>query len=269
MYTIRLKDLAKLLKGFSSSNRTGSITTFSFCILVVLLLLISGLFFRILANRFKIFDDTPIFLPVSLNSFPSQIGQWNGTDLPIDNNTKKYMQKYFADDFLIRRYINKSNKAWADLYIVYCSSKPGGILGHRPGMCYPAHGWIHESTETLNIISNSGRFIPCLIHRFRKPAPTNDQLVVVNFYIMNGITTNKEGDFHGPTIRGPNLARNPSRYIAQIQISSVLENSVLTAAKDMTDLILDFFPDKNGKVRAAEFSQASAPEVITKLLSGN
>jgi len=40
--------------------------------------------------------------------------------------------------------------------------------------------------------------------------------------------------------------------VAQVQISSDLENSVLAAAREMADLILGFFPDKDGRVRALE-----------------
>jgi hypothetical protein len=41
--------------------------------------------------------------------------------------------------------------------------------------------------------------------------------------------------------------------VAQVQISSALENSVQAAAEQMADLILDFLPDRNNKVKAAEF----------------
>jgi len=42
----------------------------------------------------------------------------------------------------------------------------------------------------------------------------------------------------------------------QVQISSLLENSIRATAKDMTDLILDFLPDENGSVRASEYTDA-------------
>lgn len=77
----------------------------------------------------------------------------------------------------------------------------------------------------------------------------NDQKVVLNFYILNGQLTADESDFSSPFGRRPNISGDPARYVAQIQISSVLENSIREAAKDMTDVILDFLPDKNGKVR--------------------
>ena len=222
-------------------------------ILAVLLLVSSGITYRLLASHFELIFDTPISLPVPLSGFPSEVGNWVGQDIPIATTTKEYMEKNFADDFLSRRYINAATGAWADVYIVYCSSRPGGILGHRPRVCYPGGGWIHDGTEPSQFISRAGRQISCLIHRFHKPAPTHDQKVVLNFYILNGQLTADENDFSGPFGRRPNIAGDPARYVAQVQISSVLENSIREAAKDMTDLILDFLPDKNGKVKAADY----------------
>ena len=219
----------------------------------IILLIISGVGYRVLAARLRLAVGTSINLPISLDAFPSQIGDWTGKDLTIPVTTKEYMEKHFADDFLSRRYINTATKAWADVYVVYCSSQPGGILGHRPRVCYPAHGWIHDSTEPSQFISRLGRQIPCLIHRFRKPAPTYDQTVVLNFYILNGQITTDEKNFSGPLGRRPNIAGDPARYVAQVQISSVLENSIRTAANDFTDQILEFLPDDNGNVRANEF----------------
>ena len=105
---------------------------------------------------------------------------------------------------------------------------------------------------TLSPYSLSGRPIPCLIHRFHKPAPQSDEIVVLNFYIINGELTCNESGFSGVGWRTPNIKGNLARYVAQVQVSSTLENSVRTAAKDMTDLILEFFPDPNGEVGIIE-----------------
>jgi len=223
-------------------------------ILAVLLLVSAGITYRVVASHLTTILDTPITLPVPLSGFPSEVRNWVGRDLSIPNTTKEYMEKNFADDYLSRRYINSLTKTWADVYVVYCSSRPGGILGHRPRVCYPGYGWIHDSTESVQFISRAGRQVPCLIHRFHKPAPMNDQKVVLNFYILNGQFTTEENDFSGFLGRRPNIAGDPARYVAQVQISSVLENSVRTAAKDMTDLILDFLPDRNGIVKAEVLS---------------
>jgi hypothetical protein len=77
----------------------------------------------------------------------------------------------------------------------------------------------------------------------------------LNFYILNGQITTDEKYFSGLFGRRPNIAGDPARYVVQVQISSVLENSTRTAAKDMTDLILDYLPDENGKVRSADLKR--------------
>ncbi|MBW8042180.1 MAG: exosortase-associated EpsI family protein [Planctomycetes bacterium] len=234
--------------------KPGKISTRFIWILAILLLVSSGITYRLLASHMELLFDTPTSLSVPLSAFPTQIGNWVGRDLAIPNITKEYMEENFADDFLSRRYVNSATGAWADVYVVYCSSRPGGILGHRPQVCYPANGWIHDVTEQSQFISNAGRQMPCLIHRFHKPYPVHEQTVVLNFYILNGQLTADENDFSGPWGRRPNIAGYPARYVAQVQISSVLKNSIRTAAKDMTDLILDFLPGENRRVRATKYS---------------
>lgn len=221
--------------------------------LAILLLVLSGITYRLLASHLHLLSVNPVSLPVPLSNFPKQIGNWKGKDLPLPNTTKEYMEKHFADDFLSRRYINNETQAWADVYIVYCSSQPGGILGHQPRICYPAHGWIHDGSETSKFFSRAGREITCLLHGFHRTAPAYNQTVILNFYVLNGKLTVDEDDFSGPLGRRPNISGDPARYVAQIQISSVIENSVRTMAKDITDLVLDFLPDRDGKVRAGEY----------------
>ena len=239
-------------------NKLGKVSGWFIWILAILLLVSSGITYRLLATHLELLFDTPISLPVPLSAFPAQIGDWVGTDLPIPNITREYMEENFADDFLSRRYINTATKDWADVYIVYCSSRPGGILGHRPQVCYPAHGWFHDNTELSQLISRTGRQISCLVHRFNKFAPMHEQIVVLSFYILNGQLTADEDDFSGPLGRRPNTAGNPARYVAQVQVSSVSENSIRTATKDMADLVLDILPDQNGKVRATEFRNTAS-----------
>ena len=236
-----------------NSEKLGNGRPWVIWILAVLLLASSGLTYRLLASYLELLFTTPISLPLPLNSFPVKVGGWEGTELAIPNTTREYMKKNFADEFLSRRYVNSETGAWADVYVVYCSSRPGGIIGHKPSVCYPANGWVCDSIETSQFTSLIGRQIPCLIHRFQKPALTYQHTVVLNFYILNGIITIDESDFSGFWSRRPNISGNPSRYVAQIQISSVLENSIQTMGKDITDLILDFLPDQNNKVGIVEY----------------
>ena len=232
----------------------GKISTSLVWVLAFILLILSGVGYRVLASRLKLLVGTPINLSVSLSAFPSEIGNWTGKDVPIPGNIQRVAA---ADDFLSRLYINRTTNQWANVYVPY-TARPRTMQGHRPQVCYVGGGWIHDSTATSKVISLSGRTIPCLIHRFHKPAPQNDEIVVLNFYILNGQLTADESKFSGVGWRTPNIAGNPARYVAQVQISSILENSVRAAAKDMTDLMLDFFPDENGRVRAIEYANATS-----------
>ena len=223
-------------------------------LLAVLMLLSAGITYRVLASRLKLVVDTPITLPVPLSDFPTRIGNWTGTDTPLSETIRRVAGN---DDYLNRLYINKSNGQWVNVYIAY-TARPRTMLGHRPDICYVGGGWVHDSTEQAKFISSFGRHVPCLIHRFHMPAPRNDAMVVLNYYILNGHITNDDRGFSGIAIRTPNIEGDLARYVAQIQISSILENSVRDAAKDMAELVLDFFPDENGQVRVAELPDTTS-----------
>ena len=226
-------------------------------VMAILLLVSTGIAYRVSAHKLKVLGNEPVALPVPLSGFPIRIGNWIGSEMPIPATTREYMERNYADDYFSRRYVNSADNAWVGVYVVYCSTRPGGILGHRTSVCYPANGWLHESTETSQFASQDGRQIDCLVQRFRQPAPAIGEVVVLSFYIRNGRTTATESDSSGLLGRKFNIARDPSRYVAQVQISSVLESSVRKAAQDITDFVLDFLPDENGKVRTTGFIRPS------------
>lgn len=255
MYPIRRKHLDKgVAIYYSIPNRTGRIPVFMVWFFAVLLLVLSGVAYRVLASRLKLVVNTPIKLPVPLNAFPERIGDWVGKDVPIPINIQRVARN---DDFLNRFFINEVSDQRANVYIAY-TAHPRTMLGHRPQICYVASGWVHEGTELINITSYTGRKLPCLLHRFRRPSPETEETVVLNFYIVNGRLTSDERVFSGVGFRTPNIDGDPARYVAQVQISSILENSVRSAAMDITEQVLDFFPDTNGKVRAVEYIETSS-----------
>lgn len=217
-----------------------------------MLLLAAGATYRVMVSRLRTILSTPIELPVPLSEIPTEIQGWQGQELPIPAVTEDYMRTNFADDFISRRYKNAEGGLWADLYVVYCASRPSGLLGHKPQVCLPAHGWIHDSTVRSEIVSRSGRPITCLLHRFHN-VPAYQQMVVLSFYVLNGQVTVSESEFSGFFGRKPNIRGNPARYVAQVQVSSLLEHSARTAAGDMVDTILSFLPDHDGRVRAMRF----------------
>ena len=81
--------------------------------------------------------------------------------------------------------------------------------------------------------------------------------MVMNFYVLNGQLICSESGFSGVSWRTPNIAGNPARYVAQIQITSVLENSIRKAASDIVEPILKFFPDTNSVAVVSGYSGKS------------
>ena len=253
IYPIRHKFLAERPKVFySMRTRAGTVPAWFVWILAVLLLISAGITYRVLASHLKLVVSTPVRLPVPLSYFPEQVGDWVGQDVPIPANIKRVAGN---DAFLHRLYTNKLNDQVANIYVAY-TSRPRTMLGHRPRVCYVAGGWVHDSTQQAKVVSSGGREFPCLVHRFHRPAPESEETVVLNFYIVNGQLTSDEDVFSGVGWRTPNINGDPARYATQVQISSALESSVRAAAKDIAELILDFFPDENGKVRAIEYIES-------------
>ena len=231
------------------------------CLFAVLVLIASGVAYRAVGVSLGAFFAKQVDRAITFSVFPANIGQWVGSELSIPSTTREYMEKNFADDYLSRRYTNSTTGVWSDMYAVYCSSRPAGILGHRPRVCYPAVGWIHDSTEESLITTALGRRVPCLIHRFHKQSSWNE-IVVLSFYLLNGKVTINEQDFSGLLEKRPNIEGNPARYVANIQIRSVLENSVRQAATDMVEMVMDFLPDADGQVRAAEMYGSQQQELV-------
>ena len=236
---------------FSRRRSWGGTPVWLSAAVAIVLLITAGTAYRAMETRLYGEALTPVKLPVSLRQVPARIGDWVGQDLPIPETTITYMRQNFADDYLSRRYVNAREGLVADLYLVYCSSHPAGILGHQPRVCLPNNGWIHDETATSQIVSRSGRPINCLIHRFHKPVLAYQETVVLNFYILNGQITLSERDFSSLWDRRPNLSGDPARYVAQVQISSNLESSARTAAAHMTDVLLAFLPGPKDRANAA------------------
>jgi len=214
--------------------------------LAILILVCFGIVYRLVAERWQKLAASPIVLDVPLSHFPLKIGTWEGVEVPIPQAIQKVAGN---DDFISRRYISESTRQWANIYIAY-TARPRTMLGHQPDICYPAAGWIHDGTINVEIHSVLGREIPCLLHRFHRPAPYHDEVVVLNYYILNGRLTDDESVFTGIGWRTPNIDGDVARYVTQVQIISILENSVRSMAKDFADLILDYFPDEHGLVKA-------------------
>jgi hypothetical protein len=214
----------------------------------IMVLYISGAAYRAVVSHLDDALITPISLPVALEAFPLKIDKWTGQDVSVPESVIRIAGN---DDYIYRIYRDESTGHWVNVYVAY-SGRPRTMVGHRPDVCYGAAGWVCDGTVRSEFQSSDLRSVPCLIHRFRKPGPDGTEIVVLNYYILNGRITNDAGGFSGLGWRTPNIDGDPARYVAQVQISGVLESQTRSAAESMTALICDYLPDENGFVKAAE-----------------
>jgi hypothetical protein len=221
-------------------------------ILTIAVLILSGLVYRSVAARL---ESEPVQLDVPLSTIPLQINSWVGEDVEIPISIQAVAGN---DDFINRTYKNDLSSQWANLYVAYTGS-PRTMIGHRPQKCYPAGGWIHDGTSQSEFTTRSSRVIPCLVHKFHQLAPDYREIVVLNFYVVNGKVSVDEKVFTGLGWRTPNIAGDAARYVAQIQINSVLEKYAHQGAVDLTDSILKYLPKADNRAADNEDEMVNKP----------
>jgi EpsI family protein len=92
-----------------------------------------------------------------LPSFPQQLGNWEGTDVAIDDDA---LQVLGPGDFLLRVYRDEqSTQPPLDLFIAYFPSQRAGDTIHSPKNCLPGSGWLPvQSSRTMLSMANHAPF---------------------------------------------------------------------------------------------------------------
>jgi EpsI family protein len=109
-------------------------------------------------------------------SFPHQIGDWTGEDVPISRDVLDVLG---PGDFLSRRYRNSPPDADIDLFMAYFPSQRAGETIHSPRNCLPGSGWLPlESRRSM--LSLPG-FVPFPANRYII-AKGSDRRLVLYWY---------------------------------------------------------------------------------------
>jgi len=86
-----------------------------------------------------------------LDTFPEQLGEWTGADVPID---KEALQVLGPGDFLLRMYRHRTEPAPPiDLFIAYFPTQKAGDTIHSPKNCLPGAGWAPIEASRVEIAS--------------------------------------------------------------------------------------------------------------------
>jgi EpsI family protein len=89
----------------------------------------------------------PSALPLA--SFPAQLGNWSGKDIPLDKETLDVLG---PGDFMVRGYQDPdSNLPYVDLFLAYFPSQRAGDTIHSPKHCLPGAGWTPEENDRVTL----------------------------------------------------------------------------------------------------------------------
>jgi len=118
---------------------------------VALLLMATGIFLQA-RSRGEVFPARRL-----LSSFPTQLGSWEGTDIPIAEDE---LQILGPGDFLLRVYEDQQTpEPSVDLFIAYFASQRTGDTIHSPKNCLPGAGWTPiQSTRIMLPMPNHAPF---------------------------------------------------------------------------------------------------------------
>ena len=203
-----------------------------------LILLAGGAGYRAMASFIGDEMAAPILLDPPLRSLPMVIGDWHGEERPLAESTLRIAGN---DDYVCRSYRNRTTGETVGLYVAY-TARPRTMLRHRPGVCYPSGGWSATGVEDLQLDMGDGRTQPARIQRFYKPGVPEQRVVVLNYYILNGVATIDENSFWGLGWRTPNLGRDASRYVAQVQVTVTEQADASAAAQAAKAFAVEIAP---------------------------
>jgi len=136
-------------------------------ILTVLLLAGTALFLRSRGQA----ESLPPRQP--LDSFPLQVGAWEGKDLAISEETRLVLGD---GEFLQRIYGRNSQEPYIDLFIAYFPTQRTGSTMHSPQNCLPGSGWTPLEKSQLPLAQPNGRSV--IVNRYVIAKGLNHELVL-------------------------------------------------------------------------------------------
>jgi EpsI family protein len=109
-----------------------------------------------------------------LQSFPQQLGSWEGTDVAIEEDT---LQVLGPGDFLLRVYRDEQTaQPPVDLFIAYFPSQRAGDTIHSPKNCLPGAGW--SPVQSSRIMLAMPNHAPFPVNRYVIAKGDSRQLVL-------------------------------------------------------------------------------------------
>jgi EpsI family protein len=178
----------------------------------VLLLVLSGVGYRVVADYLARPGNSLPLPPGTLARLPLRLGGWHGRDEALD---EAVVEATDTDDQLSRVYARGQGAESVSLFVAY-GVRARDLAPHRPEVCYPGSGWTLEGGSPADLPLSDGSTLPCRILRFSRAGLTARQVTVLNYYIVDGRYCPDISAIRARAWRG----QAGVRYLAQVQIIS-------------------------------------------------
>lgn len=202
----------------ASQARASTASVWLATTLAAMVLLGTGWGHRVLVTRIDRALQQMVQPVQPLASLPLRLSGWLGWDEPLDERVRQ--AAHFDDEYVNRAYFNPRVGASVGVFIGFVG-RPRSHLGHRPDVCYAAHGWEQGWQKSVPVTTPAGSSIPCILHKFRPPDGFGRPRLVLATYMVNGRFTHDPAAFRQYNARSPNLLRGRPAYLTRIHVSLV------------------------------------------------
>ena len=146
----------------------------------------------------------------ALSKLPMIIGEWAGVETPLRQDVVLATD---SDSHVSRTYSRGvgNQSVWA--YISY-GVRVRDMAPHRPEVCYSGAGWIIERSSNEQIVLADGSKLPCKIFNFARGGLSNQQMLVLNYYIVDGQYCQDVSQLRWKFLHGSTAVR----YVLQVQV---------------------------------------------------
>jgi hypothetical protein len=146
------------------------------------LMLVSGVTYRVLAARQAAPANRIPIDPGALEGLPLQIGDWTGQDVPLEGAV---VDATGSDAHINRRYSRHNGLESVSLFIA-CGTNVNEVMSHRPAGCYPAAGWQLVDHRPLTLPLDAGINIPCIVYEFYRGGLETEKVTVLHYCFADG-----------------------------------------------------------------------------------
>ena len=124
-------------ENITKNKNSNKLHILSALIVASFLMFVFGVGYRVLATRLSAYSSTFLFSPDILDKFPMQIGDWIGSEVPID---EKIIIETDTDAHISRSYLRQSDLKPVWFYVAF-GVKARDLMPHRPEVCYAFQGF--------------------------------------------------------------------------------------------------------------------------------